>query len=290
MPSTFDLQSHSLASDGALTPTAVVEAAHAAGIALLALTDHDSVAGVDEALAAAAALPGIRVVPGLEVSALDEDREDLHVCGYGIDHRHPLLTAALADWRADRAARSLRMLDALRACGWAVGTREIDRRVTEDRSIGRPHLAAAVFGHPDNTARLATEGLRTSTDVLVAYLTPGAPAFVARTTPTVGEAIDVLHQAGGVAIWAHPFWDVDEPERVLTMLDRFVAAGLDGVEAYYATFDEAQTRFLHDAAVERDLLTTGSADFHGPNHPNFREFGAFSTYGLSPRLGPIAAA
>lgn len=288
MPSSFDLQSHSLASDGAFTPTAVVQAAHAAGVTLLALTDHDSVAGVDEALAAAAELPGIRVVPGLEVSALDEDREDLHVCGYGVDHHHPALTAALAEWRADRATRSLRMLDALRACGWSVEAREIDHRVAEDRSIGRPHLAAAVFSHPENVARLATEGLRTSTDVLVAYLTPGAPAFVPRTTPTVAEAIEVLHQAGGVAIWAHPFWDVDEPERVLSMLDRFVALGLDGVEAYYATFDEAQTRFLHDAAVERDLLTTGSADFHGPNHPTFRAFGAFSTHGLVPRLGPIA--
>lgn len=288
MPSAFDLQSHSLASDGAWTPTAVVQAAHGAGIELLALTDHDSVAGVDEALAAAAALSGIRVVPGLEVSALDEDREDLHVCGYGVDHHHPVLTAALADWRADRASRSLRMLDALRDCGWAVETREIDRRVAEDRSVGRPHLAAAVFGHPGNVARLASEGLRTSTDVLVAYLIPGTPAFVPRTTPTVAEAIDVLHQAGGVAIWAHPFWDVHEPARVLTMLDRFVALGLDGVEAYYATFDEAQTRFLHDAAAARDLLTTGSADFHGPNHPTFRGFGAFSTYGLVPRLGPIA--
>lgn len=288
MPPAFDLQSHSLASDGALTPAEVVRAAHAAGIALLALTDHDSVAGVDEALATAAELTGIRVVTGLEVSALDEDREDLHICGYGVDHRHPTLTAALADWRADRAARSLRMLDALRSCGWAIDATEIERRAAEDRSIGRPHLAAAAFAHPDNAARLASEGLRTSTDVLVTYLIQGAPAFVPRTTPTVAEAIDVLHEAGGVAIWAHPFWDVAEPERVLGMLDRFVALGLDGIEAYYATFDEAQTRFLHDAAVERDLLTTGSADFHGPEHTTFRHFGGFSTYGLSPRLGPIA--
>lgn len=290
MPLAFDLQSHSLASDGTLAPAAVVRAAHAAGIELLALTDHDSVAGVDEALATAAALPGIRVVPALEVSALSDGGEDLHICGYAVDHHHPTLTAALADWRADRAARSLRMLDALRDCGWAVDAHEIDARAAEDRSIGRPHLAAAVVRHPDNAARLAAERLRTASDVLVAYLTPGAPAFRPRTTPTVGEAIDVLHEAGGVAIWAHPFWDVGAPDQVLAMLDRFVALGLDGVEAYYATFDATQTRFLHDAAVARDLLTTGSADFHGPDHPSFRHFGAFSTHGLAPRLGPIAAA
>ncbi len=289
MPPAFDLQSHSLASDGALAPAEVVRAAQAAGIELLALTDHDTVAGVDEALATAATLPGIRVVPGIEVSALDVDGTDLHVCGYALDHHHPELTAALGDWRGDRAARSVRMLAALADCGWALRTDEIDRRRAEDRSIGRPHLAAAVVDHPANAARLTAEGLRTATDVLVAYLIPGTPAFVPRTTPTIGEAIDVIHRAGGVAIWAHPFWDVDEPERVLATLDRFVALGLDGVEAYYATFDAAQTRLLHDAAVERDLLTTGSADFHGPEHPTFCRFGAFSTFGLEPRLGPIAA-
>lgn len=290
MTPVFDLQSHSIASDGALAPAAVVRAAHAAGIELLALTDHDSVAGVDEALAAAAELRGIRVVPGLEVSALDQDDGDLHICGYGIDHHHHALTGALAAWRADRASRSLRMAEALRACGWAVDTTEIDRRAAANRSIGRPHLATAAFDHPGNAARIAAEGLRTSTDLLVAYLIPGTPAFLPRTTPTVAEAIAVLHDAGGVAIWAHPFWDVDDPARVLATLDRFVALGLDGVEAYYPTFDVDQTQLLHDAAVERDLLTTGSADFHGPDHPTFRRFGAFSTHGLTPRLGPIAAA
>ncbi len=93
-----------------------------------------------------------------------------------------------------------------------------------------------------------------------------------------------------MAIWAHPFWDVDEPARVLATLDRFVAAGLDGVEAFYPSFDASQARLLHDAAVARDLLTTGSADFHGPEHPIFDRFGAFETHGLEPRLGPIAAA
>lgn len=288
MTPSFDLQSHSVASDGALEPAAVVAAAHEAGIELLSLTDHDSVSGVAEALEAAAELPGLTVVPGLEISALDDRREDLHVCGYLIDHRSPELAAALADWRADRVARSVRMLDALRSCGWALDTAEIEARKTEDRSIGRPHLASAAFRHPDNAGRLAAENLATATDLLVAYLVPGAPAFVPRTTPTVAEAIDVIHRAGGVAVWAHPFWDVDDPGQVVAMIDRFRALGLDGVEAYYATFDEAQTRLLHETAVSRGMLTTGSADFHGPDHPHFHRFGAFSTYGLEPHLGPIA--
>lgn len=288
MPSSFDLQSHSTASDGALAPAAVVHAAHAAGVRLLALSDHDSVSGVPEALAAAAALPDLTLVPALEVSALDEGSEDLHVCGYLVDHRSSELAAALADWRADRVARASAMVDAMRGCGWAIDVAALKALKAADRSIGRPHLAAAAFEHPDNAARIEAEGLRTATDVLVAYLTPGAPAFVLRTTPTIGEAIDAIHRAGGLAIWAHPFWDVEQPEQVVAMIDRFRGLGLDGVEAYYATFDEAQTRLLHEAAVSRGLLTTGSADFHGPEHPVFSRFGAFSTYGLEPRLGPIA--
>jgi 3',5'-nucleoside bisphosphate phosphatase len=90
-----------------------------------------------------------------------------------------------------------------------------------------------------------------------------------------------------VAVWAHPFWDLDSPEEALTAIDAFTAAGLDGIEVFYATHDEQQTRFLHDAARERGLLATGSADFHGPEHERFSRFRAFELYGLEPVLGPI---
>ncbi len=286
----FDLQSHSTASDGALAPADVVRAAHAAGVELLALTDHDSVSGVDEALAAAAALDGIAVVPAIEVSSLDGDRADLHVCGYGIDHHDPALRATLEEWRADRVGRSDRMVAALRELGWAVDDAPLRARRDAGGTIGRPHVAAAAFDHPDNVHRRTAEGLETATDLLVAYLTPGAPAFRERTRPTVAEAIDVLHAAGGVAVWAHPFWDVDAPAAVTERLERFAGLGLDGVEAFYPSFDEAQTRFLVGEADRLGLLSTGSADFHGPEHPVFSRFRSFETYGLTPRLGPIAPA
>jgi predicted metal-dependent phosphoesterase TrpH len=105
--------------------------------------------------------------------------------------------------------------------------------------------------------------------------------------PTVAEAIDVIHDAGGVAIWAHPFWDIEAGEEVLESVDRFAAAGLDGVEAFYVTHTAEQTRMVAERCAERDLLTTGSADFHGPEHPHFSRFRAFDLYGLEPRLGPI---
>jgi predicted metal-dependent phosphoesterase TrpH len=285
---TFDLQAHSTASDGVLPPAEVVRAAHAAGVRTLSLTDHDSVEGVEEALRTAAELGGITVVPGIEVSALDGDHTDLHVCGYLLDHRSPALLAALERWREDRVGRADRMLDALEGLGWAVDRTEIVARRGRGESIGRPHVAAAAFGHAGNAGRLRAEGLETATDLLVAYLIEGAPAFRTRTCPTVREAIETIHAAGGIAVWAHPFWDVDAPDDVRSTLERFTALGLDGVEAFYTTFDETQTRFLHAQAERLGLVTTGSADFHGPEHPRFSRFRAFGLHGLVPRWGRLA--
>ena len=279
-PPTFDLQSHSTYSDGALAPAEVVARAAAAGVELLALTDHDSVAGVDEALAAGRE-HGVRVVPATELSTLDDAGEDLHLLGYGLDHHAPAFTAALETYRADRLARGHRMADALRENGW-----ELDVPVRE--SLGRPHLAAAAFAHPANQARIRAAGLATSSDLLVAELIPGAPSYRRRTLPTVAAAIELVHAAGGVAVWAHPFWDVEAPADVLSAIDRFAAQGLDGVEAFYVTHTAEQTRIAADHCGELGLLTTGSADFHGPDHPLFARFRAFDLHGIEPRLGPIA--
>jgi predicted metal-dependent phosphoesterase TrpH len=277
---TFDLQSHSTCSDGALAPGAVVAAAADAGVELLALTDHDTVDGVDEALQAGAAR-GIRVVPAVELSALDDDREDLHLLGYLVDHRAAGLLEALAELRADRAARGARMADALRDCGFEL---EVPPRA----SIGRPHIAQAAFDHPANRMRLEREEIVNSSQLLEAYLIPGAPAYRRRTRPTVAEAIALVHEAGGVAVWAHPFWDVDAPSHVLETIDRFADLGLDGVEAFYPTHGAEQASLIAARCAERALLTTGSADFHGPSHPIFSRFRAFELHGLEPRLGPIA--
>jgi predicted metal-dependent phosphoesterase TrpH len=154
--------------------------------------------------------------------------------------------------------------------------------------IGRPHLAQAAFNHPDNAARIEDEQLQDFGKLLEAYLIPGAPAYRRRTTPTVQEAIEAIHEAGGVAVWAHPFWDVEADTAVLTTIDRFQQQGLDGVEAFYITHTREQTLLLADACAQRALLTTGSADFHGPDHPRFHAFRAFALHGRTPDLGPIA--
>jgi len=281
----FDLQSHSVCSDGALRPAEVVAAAAAAGVQLLALTDHDTVDGVAEARAAARE-HGVRLVPAVELSSVDPLGEDLHILGYCIDPADPGLTERLDAFRADRRARIGRMADAMQELGW-----EVDRaRFGDLESPGRPHLAAAVFGHPANAARVREEGFAEPSELLVAYLTPGRPGYRPRTIPTVADAIEAIHAAGGVAVWAHPFWDVDAFAEVEAAVRRFAEGGMDGVEAFYIEHGERQTALLCDLADELGLLTTGSADFHGPDHPQFSRFRAFELFGREPRLGPIGSA
>lgn len=282
----FDLQSHSTCSDGALDPAAVVAAAAAAGVRLLALTDHDTVAGVSAAQVAADKHE-IALVPAVELSAVDVLGEDFHVLGYGIDPHDSGLNERLDTWRADRAARIDRMAGLLEGLGLAPDRHEIERRRAAGMPVGRPHLATAAIAA--NRERLEADGLAECSAFLEAYLCRGGPAYARRTTPTVPEAIEAIHAAGGVAVWAHPFWDLARDDDVIAALERFREAGLDGVEAFYTTHDAAQTRLLCDAAQRLNLLTTGSADFHGPGHSRFSRFRAFGLYGCEPRLGPVGA-
>ncbi len=287
-PPNFDLQSHSLHSDGSLEPRDVVAAAAQAGVELLALSDHDSVEGVQAASDAAAEL-GLRLAPAVEISSVDGSQQDLHVLGYMVDHGDPALREQLRSWRADRERRAEAMADALRELGYELDDSELARRRAQGQSIGRPHLADAVVNHPANAERLGSEGLAERSAFLVAYLIDGRPAFRPRTKPTVAESIQTIHDAGGVAVWAHPFWDVKDPDAVLESIDRYRAWGLDGVECFYATHTREQAELLADRCSVLGLLSTGSSDFHGPAHRLFSRFRAFSTHGRTPVLGPIAA-
>jgi hypothetical protein len=286
----FDLQSHSTHSDGALPAADVVQRAADAGVQLLALSDHDTVSGVSEAIAAGQRL-GVRVVPAVEISAVDDGSSvprELHILGYDIDHAGPVLTARLAEFLADREQRTLRMAAALKELGFELDEAQLDARVAAGKPIGRPHLAEAALTAPANAQRLKDEHIDDVGSLIRGYLIEGKPAFRLRQTPTVAEAIDAIHQAGGVAVWAHPFWDISDPDEVLSSIDRFHALGIDGVEAFYVTHTRENTELLAARCAELGLLTTGSADFHGPDNRQFSKFMAFDTFGLAPNLGPIA--
>jgi 3',5'-nucleoside bisphosphate phosphatase len=288
----FDLQSHSTHSDGALPAAEVVARAGAAGVELLALSDHDTVSGVSEAIAAGERL-GVHVVSAVEISAVDAGSpvpRELHILGYDIDHTGAVITARLGDFLADREHRTLRMRDALRDVGFELDEAEIDARIAEGKPIGRPHLAGAVLRAPANAERLQSEQIDDVGSLIRGYLIEGKSAFRLRETPTIAEAVEAIHEAGGVAIWAHPFWDISDPEEVLSSIDRFVALDIDGVEAFYITHTRENTELLASRCAELGLLTTGSADFHGPENRQFSQFMAFDTFGIEPNLGPIAPA
>jgi predicted metal-dependent phosphoesterase TrpH len=286
----FDLQSHSTHSDGVLAAAEVVERAALAGVQLLALSDHDTVSGVFEAIAAGDRY-GVRIVTAVEISAVDTDSpvpRELHILGYKFDHTGATMTARLTDFLADREHRTLRMRDALREVGFDLDEAEIDARIAEGKPIGRPHLAGAVLRAPANAERLTAENIDDVGSLIRAYLIEGKPAFRLRQTPTVAEAVEAIHDAGGVAIWAHPFWDLSDDSEVLSTIDRFHAFGMDGVEAFYITHTRENTQLIAKRCAELDMLTTGSADFHGPENRQFSQFMAFDTFGIEPNLGPIA--
>lgn len=289
MPPRFDLQSHSTHSDGALSASEVVQRAAAAGVELLALSDHDTVSGVSEAIAAGDA-NGVRVVPAVEISAVDAHSKvprELHILGYNIDHTGAQLTASLAAFLADREQRTLRMADGLREAGFELNDQQINTRIADGQPIGRPHLAEAVLSAPANAQRLKHEGIDDIGSLIRGYLIEGRPAFRLRQTPTVAEAVEAIHQAGGVAVWAHPFWDIQDSSEVLSTIDRFHALSIDGVEAFYITHTQEQTELVFERCTALGLLTTGSADFHGPDNRLFSQFLAFHTFGLQPNLGAI---
>jgi 3',5'-nucleoside bisphosphate phosphatase len=256
---TFDLQSHSLHSDGALAPGEVVKRA-----------------------------AGIGLVTGVEISALDIDGRDLHILGYGIDHEQHALRGALEYFRGDRRRRAARMAEALRELGFELDDAMLEQRADSGQSIGRPHLAEAVVSHPANRTRLREEDADDPSAFLVAYLIDGRPAYRARESPTIPEAIEAIHGGGGVAVWAHPFWDLADADQVRDAIGRFRAAGIDGVECFYVSHTREQTDALVACCENLQLLMTGSSDFHGPAHRVFSRFRAFDTYGHEPVLGPIA--
>jgi predicted metal-dependent phosphoesterase TrpH len=264
----IELQSHSTVSDGQLAPAEVVARAAEAGVTTLALTDHDAIAGVAEAAEAAGVL-GIELVPAIEMSCVHEYAEDLHVCGYWVD----LGAIAPACERAqhERVTRAGEIIEKLRREGFDFHLEDAVREAGDALSIGRPHIARAA-GAEGDLGPFFEE-----------YLVPGAKAFVPRRWPTAEQAVEVIHKAGGLAVVAHPYWDISEPAQVDELIR---ALDVDGVETFYPTHSEEQTAHLLELCGELGLIPTASSDYHGPTHKTFSEFGAYETYGLGDPVVP----
>ena len=258
----IELQSHSTVSDGQLEPAEVVASAAEAGVTTLALTDHDAIAGVAEAMAAAEE-HSIELVPAIEMSCVHEYAEDLHICGYWVDLG--AIAAACERAQHERVRRAGQIVEKLRAEGFDLHLEDAVREAGDALSIGRPHIARAA-GATGDLGPFFEE-----------YLVPGAKAFVPRAWPTADQAIELIHEAGGAAVIAHPYWDISAPEEVDDLIR---ALDVDGVETYYPTHSKEQTAHLLELCGELGLVTTASSDYHGPTNKTFSRFGAYETYGL----------
>lgn len=243
-----DLHVHSTASDGLLTPTQVVEAAAHAGLAAVGLADHDTVEGLDEAIAAGERL-GVEVVPAVEINT-DFGLVEVHILGYFFDRRYPKFLSQLEHLRQARVERGRKMVEKLRALGVPI---TIDRvlEISGSGSVGRPHVAQAL---------VENGSVATTNDAFQQYLVRGAPAYVARTKLTPIDAVNIIMEAGGVAGIAHPA--KSNRDRLIGDLVKY---GLGALEVFHT--DHVPDTAQHYLALARrhGLIPTGGSDAHGYN-------------------------
>lgn len=254
--SRIDLHLHTTHSDGSLSPTDVLRLAHKAGVTALAITDHDIVTGIPEAIAAGAEL-GIEIIPGVEISSRVGNSE-LHILGYCLQWQDQELNRRLAFLRESRHSRNPQIIERLRALGLDVTYEEV-RALAGTDAVGRPHIARLLMDkHYVTSAK----------DAFDRYLAEGRPAYVARELPSPADAIAWIRAAGGVAVLAHPTWAKVSGESLNALLIALKADGLGGIEVHYSSHTKRQTREYHDLAKRLDLLITGGSDFHGITKPD----------------------
>ncbi len=253
-----DLHLHSHHSDGVLPPDRVVAAAASAGLKAVALTDHDTVAGVEEAMRAAPS--GLEVIPGAELSSVYRGR-DIHLLAYYLDHADAHLRASLEPYRRERLLRAERIVKRLNRLGVAVTMDEVLAIAgagvpAESASIGRPHVAEAL---------VRRGAVRDVEEAFDRYLRRGQPAYVTKPAIPLADALKLVRESGGVAVIAHPALNLGEAET-----RDLARAGLAGIEAWHPKHTPEQKASLDRMASELGLVASGGSDFHGPGrsrHP-----------------------
>ncbi len=246
MTSQVDLHLHTTASDGAYTPAAVVALARDRGLRTIAITDHDSMEGVAEALAAAG--HGLEVIPGVEINT-DIPHAEVHILGYYVDYRHAELQDVLQRLRDFRRDRARRMVEKLARLGMPVDWQRVAALAGEG-AVGRPHVAQALVerGYVADVSQAFDR-----------YIGREGPAYVERHKLTPVEATRLIVRAGGLPVLAHP----SGLANLTTLLDELTAAGLVGLEAYYTGYLPEETQGLLLLAQKYGLVATGGSDFHG---------------------------
>ena len=242
----IDLHIHSIHSDGTLKPAEIVEYARQFQLKAISLTDHDSIDGVEEAILAGKRV-GVEVIPGIEISSNYFDR-DIHILGYCLDIHHPAISEYTRQIRVYREERAKRIIELLKQSGIHI-TWQLVKAKSAGGVIGRPHIADV----------LLEEGYVYSfRDAFDKYLGESGKAFVPKEMITPLQAIDIIHQAGGLACIAHPGVDIPD-DTVLELLNY----GLDGIEVYHPKHSKTDIEHYLDMARKHQLFVTGGSDSHG---------------------------
>ena len=254
-PSSIDLHTHSTRSDGVVDPQALVRAAEAAGVRLLSLTDHDTLAGYRELVAAGSVPADVTLLPGVEINAL-VTRDlglwdwELHILGFGMDADDAEFEAALAGQREMRRLRFQRTVARLSDLGMPVDAQVAELGLSDEDALGRPTIARA----------LIAAGYATSVeDAFIRLIGHGGPAYIRRDGLGPTGAIEAVRRAGGVPVLAH---FREAPDKV-SLLRELIEAGLAGLEVYYRSFDAATVAGVGEVARSLGLLATGGSDYHG---------------------------
>jgi predicted metal-dependent phosphoesterase TrpH len=247
----IDLHTHSSRSDGSLSPRQLVRFAKDKGLRAIALTDHDTVSGLEEALEAGKEM-GVEVVPGVEISARHAPGT-MHILGYYVCHTDAELVDALKDLQRARARRNPKIIDRLGSLGLEIAFDEV--LALSGGQIGRPHIARALL----DKGYVSSIG-----EAFNRYLGKGAPAYVEKFRFPPQQAIATIRNGGGLAVLAHPSTlGMDKPEDFHRLLADLQRMGLEGVEVLYPTHSDAMTCLYNDVARRLGLLCTGGSDFHG---------------------------
>ena len=250
-----DLHLHTTASDGRLTPKELINLAARKGLRVVAVTDHDSTEGLGEALEAAKAFPQLTVIPGIELST-DIPGDEIHVLAYFVRHKDEELLATLRKFRQGRLERGKGMVEKLRDMGLDIEWQRV-QEIAGDGAVGRPHVALALMekGYVSQT-----------NEAFEKYIGRNGPAYVEREKLTPVEAVETITSWGGVAVLAHPAQLLDLDAN----LEDLKAAGLVGMEVYYAQYSEERIQELASTAAKHALLPCGGSDYHALDNPGER--------------------
>ncbi|MGE5391309.1 MAG: PHP domain-containing protein [Deltaproteobacteria bacterium] len=244
----YDLHVHTTASDGLLTPAEVIDLAKELGLTGIAITDHDTMNGLETAAEYMSSNQiDLDFIPGVEINT-DVEIGEIHILGYYIDVRNQTLRGRLEEIKGFRRERALGMIQKLAALGMMITVEEVEQRARGDL-IGRPHIAMALKD------RSYVESVKEAFDK---YIGQGRPAYVPRYKFPPAEAIALIHQAGGTAVLAHP--GLVKDERTVAGI---IALGIDGIEVFYPEHDEKQVAYYKKIAEQYKLIITGGSDFHG---------------------------